>query len=170
MDRFFEEKEIEIEVEGGGKLTLFMRPLKIREIPLAMRVSELRESGTEENEYLPYLIELLENSISKEIRKFPSSTLNELIEIYIDFNFAKLESVKKNRKSVYESDLAVMFDFLIQSGHSFGDIQEYTITQFKLFFDVAYHRVMKIQKGNPKDILKKMGVTEKRGKWHETSK
>ena len=168
-EEFFAEQAIVLEIENGETLRAFMRPLRVKEIPIACRIAKLQENQAGETEYLPHLIKLVEGTIDINIDGLPMTVLNQLIDIFIDFNFG---SEKANagaysntpvRKAVpVPSRLAIAFDFLIHQGHTFNDILEYTLPQVRLFQQVAVDRLTGTKRVDPITALTAAGVKLKR--------
>lgn len=161
-DEFFNEQSIIVELDDGQTLRAFMRPLKVKEISLACRIAKLQEEQAEETEYLPHLISLVEGTININIDGLPMTVLNQLIEIFIDFNFGEEETKKeianKSKAIPIPSRLAIAFDFLIHQGHIFSDILEYTLPQVRLFQQVAVDRLTGVKRIDPVTALTGAGV------------
>lgn len=164
-DEFFSEQAIVLELESGEALRAFMRPLKVKEIGLSCRITKLQEEHADEAEFMPHLIKLVEGTIDISIDALPMSTLKQIIDIFIDFNFGdvgadkKLNTKTKGRQDAARNNLAKSFDFLIHQGHSFSDILEYTLPQVKLFQDAAIDRLTGVKKSvDPIAALTAAGV------------
>ncbi len=158
-DEFFIEKTIVLELDGGETLRLFMRPLKVKEIPLTCRVSKMQQERLSEAEQLPHLIQLVQETIDTNIEGLPFSVLDHLVGVLFDFNFSDESNKKPKKRSVpAPSELAIAFDFLICQGHTFTDILEYTLPQVRLFQTVAAERIQGIKRVDPETGLLGTGV------------
>lgn len=167
-DSFFNEQAVVIEIQNGEQLRFYMRPLKVREIGLTCRVAEMQQSGASEAEYLPYLIKLVEGTVDIDIDGFPLTILDKIIEVFLNFNFPEdkkpgaTKTKKKGREVPAPSKLAIAFDFLINQGHNFSDILEYTLPQVQLFQQVAVERLTGVKRVDPVAALTGAGVVLKR--------
>lgn len=167
-DKFLTEQEIVIELENGDLFRFYMRPMKVKEIGLACRIAEFQKAGASEAEYLPLLLDLIEPAVNVKIDAFPLTTLNKLVEVYIDMNFPKPNKDKKGNlikskpKCHAPSPLAASFDFLIQQGHSMSDIMEYTIPQVQTLQQAAIDRLEGRKYVDPVTALSAAGVAIKR--------
>lgn len=168
MEDFFSEKILSVEDEDGEIVELKMRPLKVKEFPQIFRISAMqeKEGAAGENgemKILPFLIDLVAQTIDKDIEKLPSDALNEIISEFIELNFGKEEQGKKEIKNTINDtdELAISFDFLIIQGHSFSDILNYTLPQLRIFQKVACDRLLgkkTPKKMDPLEAFRKLGI------------
>ena len=115
-----------------------------------------------EMKILPALIDLVAQTIDREIESLPSDALNKIIDTFMELNFGKREQGAKKTKGTTDDtdELAIAFDFLIIQGHSFSDILEYTLPQLRIFQKVACDRLLgkkDPKKMDPLDAFKKLG-------------
>lgn len=106
-------------------------------------------------------VKLLEETIDVELSDIPLSSFNELIDIFIDFNFDGVKDGTAKRKTKNQNDnILQCIDFLISEGHNYVDILNYTVPSFIRFVDLALDRKgsYKTKNNNPVDMLKKIGV------------
>lgn len=163
-DEFFSEQAIVLELESGEALRAFMRPLKVKEIGLSCRITKLQEEHADEAEFMPHLIKLVEGTIDISIDALPMSTLKQIIDIFIDFNFGdgeketKVKTEAKKKIQTGQDVITRSFDFLIHQGHTFSDILEYTLPQVRMFQQAAIDRLTGVKKVDPIAALTAAGV------------
>lgn len=164
VDEFFYEQVILLELIDGQVLRVFMRPMKVKEISIASRIAAMQKEDISENEYLPFLIQLVERAVSIDIDSLPMATLEKLIDVFLDLNFGDEKTKEKDQKKreiIIPSKLAIAFDFLISQGHSYQDILEYTLPQVRLFQQVAVERLTGVKREDPVKALTEAGVVLK---------
>ncbi|MEE8574203.1 MAG: hypothetical protein V3T30_02220, partial [Thermodesulfobacteriota bacterium] len=167
MESFFAETLIHVELPGGDKQILIMRPLKIRELPALFcimrkhgRAAEISVEALKaaEEDYLSDLLAIMLGTIEGNMKKLPVEVLKPFFANFYDLNFPEVESKKakvedKKKRSFPEIWFARSLDFLINQGHVFSEIQEYTLPQFRVFIEVAIERITGKIKEEPKDAL-----------------
>lgn len=162
-DPFFEEKLIKIVVDDD-LLTYYMRPLKVKEIQQAIRVSNLQKSEELKDSYLPELTKLVAGTVDKDIDTLPIEHLKDILEGFFDLNYPGWDKDKKEETSnadLLPSVCASVFDFLINRGHAMSDIMEYTLPQVSYFQTAASDAIKGVKRGDAEQILKAAGVVPK---------
>ncbi len=163
-DPFFQETLIRVDVPNGEVLKFYMRPLKVKEISLAMRVSNLKNSEEMKDSYLPELTKLVAGTVDKEIDSLPLEYLDPIIKAFYDLNYPDHDKEDKEKNSAADllpSVCASVFDSLIYQGHSMIDIMEYTIPQVSHFQTAASDRIKGVKRGDAEKILSAAGVVSK---------
>lgn len=164
-DKFFEERVIPITFhdEATGhtdKFTVFMRPVKVKELSILNRIAYLQEINPEDQQAASMLVTLVTDTLSMDSAEIPVEAISGLIDNFIEFNFPKppepkeyvpgenqrreeLRKKKKAKEKAKGGDKALIecFDFLISQGHRYDEIMEYTVKQFTDFLSTAQERL-----------------------------
>ncbi len=142
---FFDEYPILInmdDVEGVESFTVFMRPLKIKEIQILNRVTYLQEKDENSEQAKDILISLVVNTLNVSGSEIPVEATSGLISQMISFNFPKDKDDEDENKSNSKKDSLIdCFDFLIKNGHNYRDIMEYPIPLFNNFIITIAERL-----------------------------
>jgi hypothetical protein len=164
MNKFFKEKQITLIDSGGEELMFFMRPIKVKELQVIHRISNLAKEKNSDQFTTPMLLALVIDSLSIDAECIPVSASEELIQIYIDYNFPEVkdeekEKLKKIKDRKELKDLTFYMDFLINQGHSITDIMEMTLPQFSDFIEAAANRINPPKKVlDPLTAFRQMGI------------
>jgi len=162
---FFEELPIPISTEDGESIIVFMRPLKVKEIPILNRIIYLQERDTNSEQAIKMLVLLAANTLSVSNNEIPTEIHNELVQHMIEFNFPKKDDnpeKKPNNKQEEKDGLINCFDFLIANGHSYSDIMNYPVKIFNNFIIVTMERLGIKQKPiDPATAFRKLGLPVK---------
>ncbi len=170
MRRFFAEKKIRVEYEAAGApagkpQVVFMRPLKINELPRLMRfIERWKAGGVPAGDIAPAdFLELISivGATVEGVNDLPFAVFAALVEVFYDFNFPKPDP-----DVVVPEDgwFARLLDSLVSLGHRHAEIMEYTLPQFGGYIDSAVERLgrqagnEKRQKVDPFDALAALGV------------
>jgi hypothetical protein len=166
MKTFFEEKQISIENGDGQVLEFFMRPIKIKELPIINRVSVLATESDAEEFTTPLLLSLMIECLSIDGDLIPATATQGLINTFIDYNFPDPKEAEKKQDSNKKSEpLSFYIDFLVSIGHSFSDIMEMTMLQFNELILKAGERLNpKSKVMDPLDAFRQMGLPIRKGK------
>lgn len=163
MYDFFSEKCVKIHNRKGEEIELCMRPLKIKELPLLIRINRHADSNSiaSDIELTMELLELIGQTIDSEIQD--DWIAEELIDVFFKYNFPDIEKRKAEHGKGKEEDkdFGIVFDFLIWQGHNFSEILEYTLPQFLSFEKAALDRLLgykKPKKMSPFDLASKIGI------------
>jgi hypothetical protein len=160
MKTFFEEKQISIENGDGQVVTFFMRPIKIKELPIINRVSKLAEESDSEEFTTPLLLSLMLDCLSIGGENIPVSATQDLVNTFIEYNFPKPDEANETKKLKKKTEpLSFYIDFLVSVGHSVPDIMEMTLSQFNELIMKAGERLnpsLKIQ--DPIDVFRKLKI------------
>ncbi len=165
-DDFFYEKPITINIEGEKSFTVFMQPLKIKDIPVLNRIIFLQERDPDDIQATSMLIGLMRSTLSMSGSELPVGATSELITYFLGLNFPyagesedKENSEREDLKKKTKQGVADCVDFLSRQGHSYTDIQEYTIPQFKSFIDIAAERLgLKKPTISAEEAFKRLGI------------
>lgn len=163
-------KEITVVIEDGAQETrLTMRPIYIKELysvlKLLDRFNEARAVSEEHLEEVQAdsvkeILSMLQRTIDTDIMNLNPQAVGGLFDAFIKLNFPTPEKatrgkVRQSVDGLFDQDSYVAgFDFLIHQGHTFGDIQNYTLAQFNLFVDKAVDRLNGYKKQKSKEFLK----------------
>ena len=184
MNTFFTERIIHIDLEGAERVTLTMRPLKIRELPGYLRCLKRLETNNSHSRatslvalhgrcperIIPELIDIIAVTVDKSLYNLPSVALSHIIDVFMDLNFPESRDVpagrlyRQNQKSkirnLEDGAFAMMLDFLISQGHRYADILEYTLPQFRQFIEASVERLtgIKKKKKEPLEALLGLGI------------
>jgi hypothetical protein len=163
MKTFFEEKRISIMNGDGDVLEFFMRPIKIKELPVINRVSLLAEESDAEEFTTPLLLSLMINCLSIDGEKVPASATQDLMQTFIEYNFPipdeEEEKAKAHKKKKESEPLSFYIDFLVSIGYSLADIMEMTMMQFNELIIKAGERLNpKSKVMDPLEAFRKMGI------------
>lgn len=166
MKTFFDEKKISIENGDGQVVTFFMRPIKIKELPTINRVSKLAEESDSEEFTTPLLLSLMLDCLSIGGENIPVSATQDLVNVFIDYNFPDPGKGKKAENSNKKSEpLSFYIDFLVSIGYSLSDVLEMTMLQFNELILKAGERLNpKSKVMDPLDAFRKMGIPIRKGK------
>ena len=152
------DKKKRIIIQNGDiKFSFNMFPIKIRHLD---QIDDLIEY-IKDNDYnftIVKFLDIIKDTIDISLDDLNENCLDDLIKIFIDFNFDNKKV--KNNKQKQNEDILKAIDFLISEGHSYIDILEYSIFQFSKFVELAIDRKTgyKKKQHNPIDVLKKIGV------------
>jgi len=141
MADFFDEMRIKITLPEGQSFTVFMRPLKVKEISILNRITYLQEKNVDDEQAAMMLIKLVVDTTSHTSKEIPQIAIEGLIKNFIEFNFPKDKPVKKVKKKTETVGIIDCIDFLISIGHTYSDIMEYHIPQFNAFIETASIRL-----------------------------
>jgi hypothetical protein len=164
MKTFFAEKHIVITDAEGERLEFFMRPIKIKELPIINRISVLAESEGTEEFTTPMLLSLMIDCLSIDGANVPGDATDDLIKTFIDYNFPKPDETKtqESKRSKTKKDpepISFFIDFLVNQGHSVSDIKEFTMSQFNELIMKAGERLNpKSKVMDPLEAFAKMGI------------
>lgn len=170
------------------KKSIVMRPLKIKELPDLWRLldiqEEIREAKEKNNDqehnclqiyYVNELLKTMQKTIDFDVNQIPQDAFKHFAEEFYDLNLnSNNKSPRKPKEDFYgkpiqeeanwlkhEDILVRHIDFLISEGHTWCDIQEYTLSQFSMLLDKAIDRrngykKAKSQKfmNNPQSLIK----------------
>jgi hypothetical protein len=161
---FFKELPIYInmdKVEGEKSFTVFMRPLKIKEIQILNRVTYLQEKDPESEQAAMILINLAVRTLNVSNAEMPVEATSGLIKQMIEFNFPKesTDTDEASKKADPKNGMINCFDFLISHGHRHGDIMEYPVPLFNDFIIVIAERLGVIKKPmDATEAFRKLGI------------
>ncbi len=164
MNKFFAEKQITITDAEGERLEFFMRPIKIKELPIIYRVSVLAEQGNTEEFTTPLLLSLMIDCLSIDGSNIPVDATGKLIETFIDYNFPKPDETKtqesdRSKTKKKPEPISFFIDFLVNQGHSVSDIMDLTMSQFNELIMKAGERLNPASKQmDPLEAFAKMGI------------
>ena len=168
MGEYFAETVIRLEIAGRSKdeavLVLRMRPLKVKEIPLLLRLAGASRATAGDLAGFVEFIDLLAGTVDGEIKGLHRDALDGLIGAFEKLNFPKgvekPSAPDKPPKPFDEKEFARQIEFLIHQGHSFSEIEDYTLPRLRLFVELATERLTgKIKKKvNPLDALRGLGI------------
>ena len=169
MNKFFEEKRISIENGDGDVLEFFMRPIKIKELPIINRVSKLAEESDAEEFTTPLLLSLMIDCLSIEGEQVPAEATQGLMTTFIEYNFPTPdeaeEKAKAHKKKEKSEPLSFYIDFLVSIGYSLFDILEMTMGQFNELILKAGERLNPKSKiMDPMEAFQKMGIPIRRSR------
>lgn len=153
-DTFFDEKPILISIPGFDTFTIFMRPLKVREIPLLNRITYLQEKDPSDQQAALMLVLLAVSTTNVSKNDLPGGAAGGLVRYFIEYNFPKDENIEPP-SSKKKGGMAECFDFLISNGHIYSDIMDYPVKHFNKLVDVASIRLG--LKKEPMDAVKAFG-------------
>ncbi len=183
VDNFFREKPIAINVETQDteettSYTVFMRPIKVKDLSILNRIVYLQEDNPEDVQAAGMLLELVTSTLHMESDILPIEATSKLISYFIEYNFPKeVKKVKTDKEKAEDekrkklpkkepkniNGLLGCFDFLISQGHIYSDIMEYSLPDFNDFVTTAAER-LGIKK-KPMDAVKafqKLGIPVKK--------
>jgi hypothetical protein len=173
-DIFFAEKPIFInleDIEGEDSFYVFMRPLKVKEIPILNRITYLQTINPEDEQAGIMLMNLMVDCLNVTSEEIPASATSGLIQHLIKYNFPKKDESKNTseNKKKNKNKLVNCFDFLITNGHTESDIMEYPINRFDDYINVVATRLgIKKEPVSAEVALKKIGLPfRSRGKKKE---
>lgn len=161
MKTFFEEKQISVKNADGEVVEFFMRPIKIKELPVIYRVSALAEQDDSEEFTTPLLLSLMLDCLSIDGSNIPAETAQELINTFIEYNFPKDEMRESDRSATKKKPepLSFYLDFLVHQGHTLSDVMEMNLLQFNELIKRAGERLnpsSKIQ--DPLDVFRQLKI------------
>lgn len=142
-----------------------MRPIKIKELPIINRISELAEESGAEEFTTPLLLSLMLDCLSIDGSNIPASTAQDLVNTFIEYNFPDPEKEGKKEKSSKSSEpLSFYIDFLVSIGYSLSDVMEMTMLQFNELILKAGERLNpKSKVMDPLEAFRKMGIPIRKG-------
>jgi hypothetical protein len=162
---FFEELPIYINMDkykGETSFTVFMRPLKIKEIQILNRVTYLQEKDADSEQAAMILVNLAVRTLNVSASEMPVGTTSGLIHKLIEFNFPKNSDTSDEEdksKSEPKNSLVDCFGFLITHGHCYNDIMEYPIPLFNDFIIVIAERLgIKKKPMDARAAFQKLGI------------
>jgi hypothetical protein len=165
MKTFFDEKQISMKNREGQVVEFFMRPIKIKELPIINRISELAEESGAEEFTTPLLLSLMLDCLSIDGSNIPASTAQDLVNTFIEYNFPDPEKADKKEKSDKTEPLSFYIDFLVSIGYSLCDVMEMTMLQFNELIIKAGERLNpKSKVMDPLEAFRKMGIPIRKGK------
>lgn len=148
-------------IQNEEEFSFYMYPLKIKHLD---NIDDLVEAVEEQDndKTISIFLKLFSETIDIDLDMLNEKCLDDLIKIFIDFNFDKVNIKNKNKNNKKrEDELYRSIEFLISEGHRFADILEYSIFQFAKFVELAVDRktgYKNNKKSNPIEALKKIGV------------
>lgn len=164
MNKFFAEKHIVITDAEGQRLEFFMRPIKIKELPVINRISVLAEQEGTEEFTTPLLLSLMIGCLSIDGSNIPVDATDDLVNTFIEYNFPKPDETKtqesdRSKTKKKAEPLSFFIDFLVNQGHSISDIMEMTLSQFNELITKAGERLSPTSKAmDPLEAFAKMGI------------
>ncbi|MCK5128154.1 MAG: hypothetical protein KAR42_18000 [candidate division Zixibacteria bacterium] len=167
---FFEELPIPINIEGGKNFMVFMRLLKVKEIPILNRIVYMQERDPNSEQAAIMLISLAASTLNVSSDEVPVEASSGLVKNMISFNFPKKDEPPddkpddkpKKDKQKNKNGLVNCIDFLIANGHKYGDIMEYTVKVFDNFIVTIADRLGDKQKPtDPAEAFRKLGLKVK---------
>ncbi|MEE9356235.1 MAG: hypothetical protein V3U75_11650 [Methylococcaceae bacterium] len=166
---FFEELPIPINIEGGKSFLVFMRLLKVKEIPILNRIVYMQERDPNSEQAAVMLISLAASTLNVSSDEVPIEASSGLVKNMINFNFPEKEKAPddnpdkpKKDKSKKKDGLINCIDFLISNGHNYGDIMEYPVRVFDHFIVTVAERLGVKQKPvDPAEAFRKLGLKVK---------
>lgn len=168
---FFKEKPIVINItniEGDESFdesfTVFMRPLKIKEIPILNRITHLQEKDANDEQAAMMLISLAVGTLDVTSEELPMSASGGIVAKFIEYNFPKDENteaaIEKAKKSKNNIDDCIAF--LIEHNHIYSDILEYPIPHFNGFVSILAEKLgTKKKPMNAADAFRKLNIPVK---------
>ncbi len=167
-DNFFQELPVTINVEGMKPYTLFMRPLKVKEVQILNRVTYLQEKDPDSEQAGVILLRLMIGTLSVGPDELPAEATSGLITQMIKYNFPDNDNTdspdnsnqdKKKINTKGGTGLIKCFDFLISNGHSYNNIMNYPIPIFNDFVDTVATRLgLKKEPLDPAAAFQKLGL------------
>jgi hypothetical protein len=167
---FFEELPIPINIEGGESFIVFMRLLKVKEIPILNRIVYMQERDPESQQAAVMLISLAASTLNVPSDEMPVEASSGLVKNMINFNFPKKEETPddnpddkpKKDKPKTKDGLINCMDFLIANGHTYHDIMEYPVKVFDNFIVTVAERIgLKQKMVDPAAAFRKLGLPVK---------
>lgn len=167
---FFEELPIPINIEGEGKsFVVFMRLLKVKEIPILNRIVYMQERDPNSEQAAVMLISLAASTLNVPSDEIPVEASSGLVKNMISFNFPKKEEAlndkseeKPTKKPRKKDGLVNCIDFLIANGHTYSDIMEYPVKIFDTFIMTVADRLrIKPKTTDPAEAFRKLGLPVK---------
>jgi hypothetical protein len=165
---FFEELPISINIEGEDKsFVVFMRLLKIKEIPILNRIVYMQERDPNSEQAAVMLVSLARSTLNVSSEEMPVETSSGLVKHMISFNFPEKEKTPddkpddkpKKSKPKKKDGLVNCIDFLIANGHTYSDIMEYPVKIFDNFITTVAERLgMKPKVTDPAAAFRKLGL------------
>lgn len=153
-------KNIKLKWEDGD-VVFTMSPIKIKHLDSLESIKYANDEG-DDYRIQQICLELIEDTINIGLDEIPQLALQELIDIFIEFNFDGVTNGKVQRKSKEQNEnILKCIDFLISEGHQYHDILNYSIFEFSKFVELATDRkdgYKKKEKNDPMKMLKKIGV------------
>lgn len=176
---FFAVKKARVRFSDGD-VELTQRPMKVKELPEYLSISARKERGETEDRLFPDIIALINKTVVCEIPDIVlalyensiSGALETVVDNFFELNFGEvlsglsgLNRSKGKRGRDVMGDIVTVFDFLISQGHTFSEIQEYTLPQFAAFQAAACARLsinmpkLKTPKQiTPEQFFEKVGI------------
>ena len=167
MDGYFAEKTIRIESEGeDDPVTLVMRPLKVKEIPLLLRLEAVANRDVSDLSSFADFIDLVDGTVDGDITVLPREALDGIIKTFDELNFPermKRKPATPAKEKFDEKEFARMVEYLVAQGHAFSEIEEYTLPRFRLFVELAIERLSGKPKKRvePLEALRGLGIPVK---------
>jgi hypothetical protein len=157
MEYFFNEgKTVTIETEDGTAVELYMRFLKVKELPEYFQISEIED---EANMLARYFV-LIQSKVEDEIDD--NFSVHAVFNAFEKLNFSVPEdqAVSGGKVDINEArNFDIGFDFLISQGHSFSAIMEYTVPRYQYFIQAASNRMFgKPKKPDQMAFFSSMGI------------
>lgn len=166
----FEELPIPINIEGGKDFMVFMRLLKVKEIPILNRIVYMQERDKNSEQAAIMLISLAASTLNVSSDEVPIEASSGLVKNMISFNFPekketpddKPDDKPKKDKPKKKDGLINCIDFLISNGHNYGDIMEYPVRVYDHFIITIAERLGVKQKPvDPAEAFRKLGLKVK---------
>lgn len=167
---FFEELPIPINIEGGKNFVVFMRLLKVKEIPILNRIVYMQERDPNSEQAAVMLILLAGSTLNLPIDEIPVEASSGLVKHMISFNFPekkkdpddKTDDKSKKDTQKKKDGLVKCMDFLISNGHKYSDIMEYPVKIFDNFIITVAERLgCKPKVTDPAEAFRKLGLPVK---------
>lgn len=154
-DLFDDGKIVKIETEYGIGVKLYMRYLKVKELPEFFRIAVISDVSKR----IAYYINMIESKVDEPIDYLSSDALFTVFE---NMNFSQPEDQGYGGEQGEIDNVKnfdITFDFLISQGHRFSDILEYTVPRYRYLLEAASNRVFgKKKKPDPLAFFSKMGI------------
>ncbi len=138
--------------------TVFMRPLKVKEIQVLNRVTYLQDIDANDQQAAMMLVSLAVRTLNVSSDEVPSAAASGLVGKMIEYNFPKIDNGPGKKKSK-KGGLIDCLDFLILHNHKYSEIMEYPIPLFNDFINTIAERTgAKKKPMDAREAFGKLGI------------
>ena len=139
--------------------TVFMRPLKVKEIQILNRVTHLQDIDANDQQAAMMLVSLAVRTLNVSSDEMPSAAASGLVGKMIEYNFPKIGNGPGKKKSKKGGGLIECLDFLITHNHKYSEIMEYPIPLFNNFITTISERLgIKKKPMDAREAFGKLGI------------